>query len=238
MSFLLLFGKRDRVDSGDGEGSPFVSNISFDAFSNPTPGTGDLSWTHTPNGSNVPKGVLVFIIQNAGTPDEIVGVNYGSAAMIEISGSPLINLGSEVGLVYCFFLGSGIPTGAQTVTVDVNAGATKAAGCITITAASDTELQDVDISMNSESILVPSVTLGLGGKNCFCAIGFFSGRNDVGDVTPFENWTSRYEADFVSQLAGIYTYNIIGTSDVAAGWTQNLEDDAAMIAIAIKETLA
>ena len=35
-------------------------------------------------------------------------------------------------------------------------------------------------------------------------------------------------------LCGIYRYDIVGTSDVAAGWTQTA-DDATMIAFAIGE---
>ena len=205
--------------------------VAYDAVSNATEGTGTLTWTHTPVGT--PRGVQVFVVQNTGAADEVSGVTYGGVAMTETSDSPLLKAAAEDGGVYSYFLGSSIPTGAQTVEVTVTGATTKAAVAITITAAADTTVQDT-ATISSDSATNPSVTLSLGSNTCFCAIGFMSGQASVGNITPSASWTSRYEFDFTSQTCGFYTYDTIGSSDVTAGWTQTA-DDAISIAVAITE---
>lgn len=207
--------------------------VAFDAVSAATQGTGNLSWTHTPVGT--PRGVKVHI-RHDNNVDEVSGVTYGGVAMTEVAGSPNILATSEQGVVYGYFLGAGLPTGPQTVVVTVTGSTAKDAMAITVTAGGDTELQDVDATINSGSLENPSVTLSLGGKTCFCSIGFLSGIPDPANVTPFTNWTSRSEVDYGAFTSAVYTYDIIGTTDVTAGWTQ-VADDAVAIAMAIMETV-
>src|SRR3990172_6799796 len=141
--------------------------IAFDAISGPTEGTGQLSWTHTPVGT--PRGVLVFVVANAGG-DEVTGVTYGGTSMVEVSGSPAQKTGGEPGQVYCFFLGSNVPSGQQTVVISVDAtGTTKTARCITVTAATNVVVRDTDATINTNAASDPSATLSLGGLSCFCA---------------------------------------------------------------------
>lgn len=206
--------------------------IAYDAVSSATEGTGTLTWTHTPAGT--PAGVIVYVIQNTGT-DLVTGVTYGGITMSEVTDSPNLKAAAEDGAVYGYFLGSSIPTGAQTVEVSVTGGAiTKAAVAITVTAAGDTAVQDTDVTINSDAEADPSATLSLGGNSCFCAIGFMSGIGATANITPLTDWTSRYEFDFTNQTAGVYTYDTIGTSDVAIGWDQTSED-AVAVGIAITE---
>lgn len=210
--------------------------VAFDAVSAATQGTGNLSWTHTPVGT--PKGAKVYIRHLGVGVDEVTGVTYGGVAMTEVTGSPIIKVSGEYSNVYAYFLGAGLPAGAQTVVVSVDATATlKDAMAITVTAGGDTELQDVDATINIDEVTNPSVTLSLGGKTCFASIGFVSGQGTVGGITPFTNWTSRSEVDLGAQTSGVYTYDIIGTTDVTAGWTQT-SDDAVAIAVAITESAA
>ncbi len=209
--------------------------IAFDASSNATEAGTTLSWTHTPVGT--PAGVLVFVVQNV-TGDEVTSVTYGGVAMTEVTGSPNTKAAAEDGTTYGYHLGTGIPAGAQTVVVNVTAtGSIKAAVAYTVTAAADTVVQDTDITINSDSATNPSATLSLGGNTCFCAIGFMSGQAAVGNITPSANWTSRYEFDFTSQVAGFYTYDTIASADVTMGWTQTA-DDAICIGIALTESVA
>ena len=206
-------------------------SIAFDAFSSVAAGTGNLSWTHTPVGT--PRGITVEVVQNTGT-DEVSGVTYGGTAMTEVTGSPNLKAAVEAGAVYCYFLGASIPTGPQTVLVTVTGASSKRAGAVSVTAAADTEVQDTDVTINSNSVANPSATLALGGNSCFCMEGFFSGSNDPADITELAGWTNRLEHDFTSQTAGWYTYNTIGTADVTMGWTQTAQD-AVCIGIAIRE---
>lgn len=209
--------------------------VAFDAF---TKGSGSLdptTWTHTPVGT--PKGVIV-LIGSLNNSDIIVGVTYGGVAMTEVPGSPNVLSGGETGSTYCYFLGSGIPTGAQTVSVDTTgAGGFVLGYSITLTASADTEVVDSDGTINSTASANPSVTLSLGGRTCFAAIAFLSGHDAVGSITQLSGWTNRDESDTGTRQIACYTYDTIGTTDVTAGWTQTSEDAVAM-AIAVAEVAA
>lgn len=209
--------------------------VAFDASAGTT-GTGTLSYTHTPVGT--PRAVLLFVV-HSGTTDEVTTVTYGGTGMTQISVSPQTKSTGELSVVHAFFLGSSIPTGAQTVEVSVSGASTKLGRSITLTASADTEVVDADI-ISSDSVSNPSVTLGLGGRTSFVAIGFDSGQIDVASIAPNAGWTSRVEFDFGSHSGGVYTYDTIGSSDVAAGWDNSAAggDDANAIAVAISEAAA
>ena len=208
--------------------------VAFDAFSNVAAATGNLSWTHTPVGT--PRAVIVMCIGTSLGADEFVSVTYGGVSMTEIANSPNFLEVGEGGCVSVYFLGSGILTGARTVSVTVNGTGSKRAAAITLTAASDTEIvtSSLTSAINNTSIANPSTVLNLNGRTCFCGIVFYSGQDAVNSITPLTNWTSRLEHDFGTDTGGWYTYNIIGSSNVTAGWTQTAED-ALAIAFAVSE---
>lgn len=206
--------------------------VAFDALSsatNPAP-----SFTHTPVGT--PRGVLLFVTALTGT-DTVTGATlptYGGVVMTEVTGSPLLKATGETLACHAFFLGSGIPTGAQTVSlVDTPAG-DEIAICVTVTADADMEIVAANTSINSDSDDDPASTLGLLGRTCFVAMGFGSGQNATTSVTPFSGWTSRAEAGNGVKVGGCYTYDTVGSTDVTVGWTQTAED-ALAIAVAIAE---
>lgn len=203
--------------------------VAFDAVSNVAAGTGDLSWTHTPVGT--PRGVKVDIVENGGT-NGVSSVTYGGVAM-ELAAVNAKTSG-EAGTVVTYFLGRGIPTGAQTVSVSVSDAVSKRAVATTVTAAADTCWISADISIGSDSIVNPSSTLNLLGKTCFVSLAGHSGQGAVTGTTPTTGWTSRLEHDFGAQVACWYTYNTVSTANVACGWTQTA-DDAVMVALAITE---
>ncbi len=204
--------------------------IAFDAFTSSNGGTGDYSFSHTPVGT--PKGVIVEVVVN-GLVGTVSGVTYGGTAMTEVANSPASNTTGELGGCHCFFLGSGITAGAQTVAVDMLLGTeVSIAGCVTLTANNNTSVVTT-AKVESNSLQDPSTTLSLGAVTSFCMIGAWSGIGNL-TMTPLTNWTDRFEFDFGNQNALIYTYNTIGSTDVTAGYTAG-SDDFAMHAIAVRE---
>lgn len=209
--------------------------VAYDAFSVSAGGTGTQTWTHTPVGT--PRGVIVWVQTFSGV-DEISTVTYGGVACTEVTGSPNLLTTGEQGGSNCFYLGAGIPTGAQSVVATATGTTTSKVGyCVTITAAADTEVVDTDATINSTSLLDPSATLSLGGRTCFAAIAFNSGQDAVTGYAPLTNWTARSELDGGTECLGCYTYDTIGSTDVTAGWTQTAED-AVAVAIAVSEVVA
>lgn len=205
--------------------------VAFDAFSTIGQTTGDMSFTHTPVGA--PKGIIVYIVTN-GVNITVSGVTYGGVAMTQAANSPVTNVTGELGSTHCYFLGSSIPTGAQTVSIDMLLGTEVSfAGCVSVTASNDTSVVTTGTVLN-DNLLNPSVTLSLGGVTSFCMLGAWSGQNNPASLLPFTSWTSRATVDFGVESGCIFTYDTIGSTDVAAGYTASA-DDVALHAIAIRE---
>jgi len=203
--------------------------IAFDAKSQKA-GSSNISWTHTPTGT--PKAIVVSI-GNTSSTDIVTGVTYGGVAMTEVSGSPLLNT-NEASSVHVYFLGANIPTGAQTVTV-THPFTVIGATCISLTATADTtQVQAVNVDINSTSVANPSDTLELGSVTCWVVETFMSGQDANSGITPLSGWTSQLEYDGGTVCLGIYSYNTVAADDVTIGWTQTA-DDAICIAVGIAE---
>jgi hypothetical protein len=196
------------------------------------PTSGNFSFTHTPVGT--PRAAVLWVVLDINTTDQVSGVTYGGVSMSEVSGSPNIHTTGQPGSVHCFFLGSSVPTGAQTVAGTVGGTNLRSVVVVTLTAATDCEIVDADATINSDSQANPSVTLSLGGRTSWCGIGFHSGQANTASITPLASWTSSHERDFGSQVGGVYRYDTVGTADVTAGWTQTAAD-ACAIAVAVSE---
>lgn len=98
-----------------------------------------LSFSHA--GAAGTRGAVVLIAQENGATDQMVGVTYGGVAMTRVRRE--VRSAAEAGQVYAYFLGSGVPTGTQSVAITTNPPTTAddfAAVCCTVTAAADTEV--------------------------------------------------------------------------------------------------
>lgn len=194
-------------------------------------------WTHTPGGT--PRGIIVGIVHPGSSGgDGVVAVTYGGVTMTEVSGSPLGKATGESATVYVYFLGSSVPTGPQTVSVDKTGAIGMLCRSWSVTATDNTEVIDTT-PISSDDITNPSATLSLAGRNCFCIESWFSGHTAVDNVSPFANWNDEGEQDFGLNTGGHYRYTVIGTTNVTMGATQTLEDFLCLgIAIAQIEAAA
>jgi hypothetical protein len=211
------------------------ATVALDVFNIGALGTGTLSWTHTPSGTA--RGVVV-ICQSGNTADSFNAVTYGSATLTDVSGSPNVLAAGEGGNVSVFFVGTGIPTGAQTVTITVNDATSKRCVSYTLTSAAvDTEVVDSDGTINSAAQANPSVTLTLSSRTSWAAIGIYSGVQAPADITPLASWNSRVEDDLGTDNIAGYSYDTVASTDVTCGWTQ-ASNDAVGVCVAISEVAA
>lgn len=212
--------------------------VAHDAASNAhtgtTSSTGNFNWTHTPSGT--PRGVLVLIVLNAEAIDEIASVTYGGVPMTEVPLSPLLHTtGSEDATLFGYFLGSGIPTGAQTVQVTVSGSArAKTAECVTVTASRDTTIDDTT-TLETGAASNPAVSLDCTADAAIYA-ALHSGAAS-GSVAVDGNTTEIREATFT----GTFTYSFArrtsnsgGAGSFSVGWTVS-SDEQAVLGVAIKE---
>ncbi|HET9672417.1 MAG TPA: hypothetical protein VFQ40_06165 [Actinomycetota bacterium] len=185
-------------------------------------------FTHTPAGTL--RGVYVGIAQ-IGINDEVAGVSYGGQGMTRvIDVHP--NTAEDVS-AYLYFLGTGIPTGTQTVSVDLtSASATDFAFVVGgVTAADDTEVVDFDSFVGL--LADPQTTMNHLGRTCadFCIL---SSGNAAPSGTLVSGTTAVHSQDMGAWMMQSSRNTTPGTADQTMGWTM-IAEDAALVALAIAE---
>ena len=204
--------------------------------------TSTNSWTHTPV-TATPCGVVVMIAQNVVSTDLITGVTYGGVAMTRIAtdGFAQDTVG-EPGAAYVYFLGSNVPTGAQSVAVTVSSGTDAKTGWA-VTLSGDADQAIAASGKIQVDTLNPSVTLATDGYfDGVCLSVFFSGLNAPtdGTITAGTGYTKLTASaaggrDFGTESASAQYASGLKGANIACGWTA-ASDDVAMIALAVKRS--
>jgi hypothetical protein len=149
---------------------------------------------------------------------------------------PITAGGASRGGAYLYFLGSGVPTGAQTVSVDWDASATTIWGAsATVTAASNTGV--VASGVTFEDRANPQVTIDSGAVSAMIYYTIFSGHNTVGDLTLIANQTAGISEDFGGFIGRLDRETDPATGSRAVGYT-GASDQCAMVAGAVAEVSA
>lgn len=239
--YLPLLTVSDLRDlSGNGNDATAINSptsqtgpaVEFDFFTT-LDFTTSNSFTHTP--VNDPRGVVVMIAQDVSSTSLISGVSYGGKKMDRVpTNGYASDPAGEPGASYMFFLGSGIPTGPQTVAVSVSGGSNaKTAYCMTLNAGRDTMI--AASGKVEGDTLNPSVTLATGSDfaGTCCSI-LYSGQNAPASLVPGAGYTALGGGrDFGSQSARAMFGTKSGAS-VVCDWSASAEDTA-MIAAAISQ---
>src|ERR1051325_2948727 len=214
--------------------------VAFDAVSESHTGTTgsvnetSFSWTHTPVGT--PKGVLVFgfALSSIG-PGTAVTITYGGVTVPQLGTTANDNAG-EPGSVRIGFLGSGIPTGAQTVNISRLSSSTEMyAVAITVTAANDTAATGATAQSGDQAPAQANIDDGSPGTNSLRFAGAYYG----GAAIPIAgaNSTALVGIDFGQQTIAVVRETTAGQGSRPVGFADS-SDDWACILLAIKEAAA
>jgi hypothetical protein len=207
--------------------------VTFGAYSD---NSADFAATSSHSIAVGTRGVLVLVSASAST-GAVTGVTVGGVACTQSPSSPLTTASGELSgwKLSAWLLGASVPTGTQDVVISgTSMDGNVLVGVVRVTGGENIEFVDDDASISSTSLANPSATLALSGRTCFAAQVWLSGHDAVTSTTPLTSWTGRNETDVGSICGGFYTYDTIGSTDVAVGWTQTAED-ALMVAAAISE---
>jgi hypothetical protein len=206
--------------------------VAFDAATENVAAADPQNFTHTPSGT--PRGALVYIAHNTVGSDIVNGVTYGGVAMAEAGFAD--DLTGELGACQVWFLGSSIPTGAQTVSIDRTQNTTSVwAVAITVTAAADTEIIDTDTTQQGDAnIANPAVTMNHGARSALAFFGGMDGVNAPGSITDAAGQTRIHDHDFGSTSAVVSRKDSAGTGDTTMGFTI-ASNSLAMIGVSIAE---
>jgi hypothetical protein len=218
---------------------PCWADPAFDAFDVGAQGTGNLSWTHTPIGT--PRAVIISC--SAGNSSSSIGhevssVTYGGIALSMSAHSPLIKSATESGAMSMWFLGTSIPTGAQTVSVTVSGSTSKRCSSVTVTAASDTSI-DADATLSTDATTDPTITLPTTtGVTTFVYACVISGDSShPGATASYTEVLSSAAWSNMSLECMRRTANPTG-GNITVNWSDANSEDAVAIAVAVREGVA
>lgn len=210
--------------------STVTGAVTYDATSTLASGTGSRSWTHTPAGTA--RGVIVYVVQGGAQPDQTDGVTYGGQALTLVG---VFNDTTEAGSVSAWFLGSGLPSGAQSISVSRTSTATYIAAAFTVSAGQDTMVLDWDGNINASTSSMPISVDIPADSTAFVSGAVYSGENALSSVIDNASMTDATTVDFGNFVGVISRYNTIVAANqtfTGLGWTQSA-DDAAWIGVAI-----
>ena len=208
--------------------------IAFDAIASKASTNDSTTWTHTPAGT--PAGILVFIHQRADQTDVVTAVTYGGiplARVTRVGNAGAYAASSE----YAYFLGSGVPAGAQTVSVTHSSAKDCAYESISYTSIlGGSKVQDYK-TLSASGAAPRGTNLSLGGKTCHVSLGYATEHYALPQYAPLAGWTVRRETDHGGDCTGCETYDTVGISDVAWGHDASDQTDRyfASIAVAVTE---
>lgn len=192
-----------------------------------------FSWTHTPSGT--PRGVLVFIRCNNAS-DPVTAVSYGGQALSKPSGSYAVDPSGEPCSIQAWFLGSGIPTGAQSVVVDRTNNAVNVYGmAITQQASANTEVYTPGIVVleENQALTEQNVDDGSPGTNSMRYGGVSSGVASPTSING-PNSTTLITIDFGDTIAACCRENSAGQGSRPVGFDL-ATDDTAFVGLAVRE---
>lgn len=193
-----------------------------------------FNWQHTPAGT--PRGVLIYVITSATATDIVGTVDYGGTTVPAVTGGRITDAVGEPGACETFFLGSSVPTGAQTVTVNrTNTADPVYAVCITVTASGDTEYAGV-VTANSGTLAEVNIDDGSPGTNSVRYAGMYSGLAAVPSVGA--NSTALHSIAFGATIGATCRETTAGQGARPVGFSSGAGDDLAIVYLAIREIAA
>jgi hypothetical protein len=189
-----------------------------------------FSWTHTQTGT--PQGVLVFVHTISAT-DTVTSVTYGGTGLTRVDGGAAIDSAGEPGRTDLFFLGSGLASGNQTITVNRTNNATVMyAAAATVTAATDTNVTGIVLLEGDGTMAVQSVTDGGAPTNSLRYAGAYSG---LASPPPAGTGSTLLTSiDFGQFGAAMVRETTAGTGARDVGFNSN-SDDRAAVHVAVRE---
>jgi hypothetical protein len=217
--------------------------VAFDAASESHTGTtgsqseASFSWTHTPSGT--PKGVLVFTITSDLTGDIISAVTYGGTSMTAVTGGLATDAAVEGGHTKAWFLGSSVPTGAQTVQVTrTNNTDVAYAVAITVTASADTEPTGVVLLEGDQALAEQNVNDGSPGTNSLRFAATLAGGNNVPAAGATSTAVSLHSIALGPRTLSTVRESTAGQGSRPVGFSEGVSDDVAAVHLAIREVAA
>lgn len=194
--------------------------------------TDPFTWTHTAGGTL--RGVCVVAIHNVSATDHVTTITYGGVSMTEVVRAT--DGTTEPGAAEIWFLGQGIPTGDQTVSVDLSSATGDDFQFVSIGFSANLDTRVLASVGENDNQANPSAVLAYAANLGVCIMAMFSGLASAGSIAELGTATLVHDHTFAtaSQCAEVARQTTPGTGDYTAGFT-SATDDCAFVAAAFTE---
>lgn len=218
-------------------------SVAFDVATESHTGTtgstseGFFTWTHTTAAGVTPQGVVVFVFNANSLGADANSVTYASIDVPAVVGGLASDTAGEPGSCKAFFLGTGLPSGNQTVQVNRNNNANimYAVSC-TVLALCDTQvwLPGIVLLQEDGTVAGQSVDDGSPGTNSLRFAGDYTGNNSP--LTAAVGSTTVQSIDLTSFACAVCRENTAGQGARTVGYDSGVgSDDRAAVHLAIRE---
>jgi hypothetical protein len=154
----------------------------------------------------------------------VSGVTYGGQALTLITKQNRSGSSVETGCIYLYFLGSGVPAGAQTVSVTSTGTLIKSAGISTVTCATDTVVDSFN-GGGSASLANPSLALTFSGTLESAAVYYALGNGASAVFTTVEaGSTHQFGQDHGADVAVWARKQVSNAASTTIGYTAAADD--------------
>jgi hypothetical protein len=226
------FGTTNTLDDWEGGniGEAPVAEVAFDAATESvrTATTDPYTFDHTPAGT--PAAVVLTAVHGTSSTDHISTVTYGGVSMSRVVRAT--DTATEPGAAEIWFLGKSVPTGTQTLSIDLTSATTDDFHFVAITLTSGGGgVEVIDSDSVSADQANPSVTLQYGGRTAIAVGSLYGGGADGSAFAPNANCTTVHDHDLGNFYSETIRQTTPGTADFAIGGTA-ASDDVAYVAAA------
>lgn len=195
----------------------------YTAFTGYTPGAGT-------------RGILVAAINVTTATDQISSITYGGVTLTKVVTAT--DTVTEFYNTSFWFLGTGIPAGAQNLVVDFSSATDDDYYFVIVSIRANADLEVIDSDQLSENRASPQVTLSYGGRKAlaFCALG--GGATAASSYALLANMSAVQDNAVATPTAKsqrVDRQTDAGTSDFTIGYTYGTSDDVAFVALAVAE---
>lgn len=201
-------------------------------------GTTQYLWTGTPTGSfthtpaSSPNGILLFVTNVVTQNNRVATVRYGGVSMTFVTASA--DTSGETLNTQAWFLGSGIPTGSQSVQLTYSGAGTddQLVSVASFTNPSNKNTQVVSVGAIPNDASNPQLTLATTGRNCMSFGQIGSGFDATSSLAPLAGMTNLGSYDAGAKVVSFDRQTNSSTSNFTIGYTAT-SDDVAYVAVNI-----
>jgi hypothetical protein len=194
--------------------------------------TDPYTFTYTPDSTI--QGILVFANNYTTATDQISTITYGGQSLTRIITAS--DAAGEPAHTSAWFLGStSLPTGAQTVSVDLTSATDDDYWFTAIGISNDVGATNRNIILQSSGSISgdatdPQIALTTGGNSCMGFTSIYSGLNNVGGLTPVSGMTNILNSQLTQEGVRVDYQTNASTDNYTIGYTA-ASDDVAMVAV-------